>query len=255
MKWNYGASSGEVVAGGNRRGNQTNQLSFPRNVIVDRQTDSLIICDWGNRRVVRWPRQNGTNGETIISDIECFAGLAIDDNGSLYISDFQKNEVKRWKKGEMHGTVVAGRNGGGNGLNQLNSPTYIFVDRDHSIYISDKDNHRVMLWTEGAREGVIVAGGRGKGDDLTHLKYPYGMVVDQLGAVYVADSWNNRVIRWTKGATEGSVVVGGNSEGEQPNQLICPIGLSLDRRGHLYVADSGNRRILKFQIDSSTSSS
>ncbi|CAF4450225.1 unnamed protein product, partial [Adineta steineri] len=141
----------------------------PRNVIID--SDNLIICDWGNRRVARWPRRDGTEGEIIISDIECFGGLAMDDSKNLYVADFQKNEVKRWKQGEVQGTVVAGGHGDGNGLNQLNGPTYIFVDRNHSVYISDKDNHRVMMWREGAQEGVIVAGGRGKGNDLTQLKY------------------------------------------------------------------------------------
>ena len=40
-------------------------------VIVDKERDNLIICDNGNRRVVRWPRRNGTSGETIISNIDC----------------------------------------------------------------------------------------------------------------------------------------------------------------------------------------
>ena len=250
IKWNYGESNGQIVAGGNGKGNSTNQLNFPRNVIVDTETDTLIICDWGNRRVVRWPLQYGANGEVIISDIDCFGGLAMDDRGYLYVSDFQKNEVKRWKIGDIHGTVVAGGNKDGNRLNQLNAPTYIFVDRDHSVYVSDKDNHRVMMWAEGAQEGIIVAGGRGRGNDLTQLAYPYGMTVDQLGTVYVADSWNNRIMRWTKGAEQGNIIIGGNGEGEKPNQLSYPFGLILDRRGNLYIADYSNHRIQKFQIDS-----
>ena len=30
------------------------QLNRPTDVIVDKKNDSLIICDQGNRRVVRW---------------------------------------------------------------------------------------------------------------------------------------------------------------------------------------------------------
>ena len=248
LAWNYGASKGQVVAGGNGKGDRNDQLNFPRNVIVDSKTDCVIICDWGNRRVVRWPRKDGVSGEIIISNIECFGGLTMDDNGSLYVSDFQNNEVKRWRKGEVHGTIVAGGNGGGNNLNQLNGPTYLFVDRNHSIYISDKDNHRVMMWKEGAQEGSIVAGGRSKGNDLTHLTYPYGLVVDPSGALYIADSWNNRIMCWLKGAREGSIVIGGNGEGGQSNQFNYPIGLSFDRQGNLYAADSYNQRVVKFQL-------
>ena len=80
VAWKYGAKTGEVVAGGNGRGNQMNQLDYPRDVIVDKKNDSLIICDRSNRRVVRWSRQNATKRQTIISNIDCY-GLTMDNNG------------------------------------------------------------------------------------------------------------------------------------------------------------------------------
>ncbi|CAF5103909.1 unnamed protein product, partial [Rotaria sp. Silwood1] len=91
MEWKRDATSGQVVAGGNGQGSGTHQLSNPLDVIVDKETDSLIICDRLNKRVVRWPRQNRTSGETIISNINCW-GLTMDENGSLYIVDFGKAE-------------------------------------------------------------------------------------------------------------------------------------------------------------------
>ncbi len=48
------ATSGQVVAGGNGLGNRNDQLNFPQHVIVDNETDSLIITDRENRRVMRW---------------------------------------------------------------------------------------------------------------------------------------------------------------------------------------------------------
>ena len=82
VEWKWGATSGQVVAGGNGQGSGNHQLSNPTDVIVDKERDSLIICDCSNRRVVRWPRRNGTNGETIISNIDC-CGF---DNGREWIS-------------------------------------------------------------------------------------------------------------------------------------------------------------------------
>ena len=32
------------------------QLNDPTDVLVDRETDTLLICDRDNRRVMRWPR-------------------------------------------------------------------------------------------------------------------------------------------------------------------------------------------------------
>jgi sugar lactone lactonase YvrE len=249
VEWKSGATSGQVVAGGNGQGSGAHQLSYPTDVIVDKERESLIICDNSNTRVVRWLRRDGTSGETIISNISCI-GLTMDESGSLYATDEIKHEVRRYRRGESEGTVVAGGNGWGNRLDQLSYPTYVFVDRDHSVYVSEWLNARVMKWVEGAKQGIVVAGGQGQGNDLTQLFYPRGVVVDELGTVYVADWMNDRIMRWVKGATQGSVIVGGNSRGGQSNQLNGPVGLSFDRHSNLYVVDWVKDRVQKFNIDS-----
>jgi sugar lactone lactonase YvrE len=248
VEWKRGDTSGTVLAGGNGEGNRADQLNSPADVIYDKETDSLIICDWGNDRVTRWPRRNGTRkGETIIDNIAC-SGLTMDDEGSLYVSDVGKQEVRRYRRGEMNGIVVAGGNGHGAALNQLSAPVYVCVDGEHAVYVSDNENHRVMKWVKGAKEGIVVAGGRGQGKDLTQLSYPNGMLVDAAGNVYVADSGNHRVMRWCRGATQGTVVVGENGQGGGANQFNGPTGLSFDRHGHLYVADCNNNRVQRFSL-------
>ncbi|CAF5152678.1 unnamed protein product, partial [Rotaria sp. Silwood1] len=107
VEWKSGATNGKVVAGGNGYRIGARQLSRPLDVIIDKESDSLIISDGGNNRVVRWPRRNGTSGETIVSNIACW-GLTMDDNGSLYVVDTEKYEVRRYKIGDTKGTGVAG---------------------------------------------------------------------------------------------------------------------------------------------------
>ncbi|CAF1315403.1 unnamed protein product, partial [Rotaria magnacalcarata] len=70
----------------------------------------------------------------------------MDEQRYLYVSNYEKHEVRRYQLGENIGTLVAGGNGRGNGLNQLNCPTYLFVDRQQNVYVSDYWNHRVMKW-------------------------------------------------------------------------------------------------------------
>jgi sugar lactone lactonase YvrE len=251
VEWKSGALTGQIVAGGKGEGNRVDQLNGPTDVIIDKQSNCLIICDRVNKRVVMWSCQNGTHEKTIISDIDCW-GVTMDDNGYLYVSDVTKNEVRRWKTGDTRETIVAGGNGKGNRLDQLSSPTYLFVDHEQSVYVSDRDNHRVVKWMKGAKEGVVVAGGRGQGSSLAQLSNPRGVSVDQLGNVYVVDGDNHRVMRWFQGAKEGTVVVGGNGEGKQANQLNGPAGLTFDRQGNLYVVDWGNNRVQRFNIDSSS---
>ncbi|CAF1280548.1 unnamed protein product, partial [Rotaria magnacalcarata] len=250
IQWKNGdTTNGQVVAGGNGVGNGLNQLYQPTNVLVDKETDSLIICDRDNQRVVRWSRRSGTTqGEILIDDIDCW-GLAMDEQRNLYVSDTGKDEVRRYQFGEKNGTLVAGGNEKGDELNQLNFPTYLFVDRQQNVYVPDRDNHRVMKWNKGAKEGIVVAGEQGQGNALTQLYFPSGIFVDTLGTLYVVDSWNDRVMRWTQGAKQGTVIVGGNGYGAGPNQFNYPCGLSFDRHGNLYVVDNNNHRVQRFSIE------
>jgi sugar lactone lactonase YvrE len=241
VEWKSDVNNGQIVAGGKGQGNRNDQLDYPSKVIVDKENDSLIICNRGSRRVVQWPRQNGRSRKTLISNIDCH-DLIMDNDGYLYVSDLEKDEVRRWKIGETNGTIVAGGNGKGNRLDQLNCPSYIFIDENHSVYVSDKNNHRVMKWVKDAKEGIVVAGDQGQGNGLRQLSFPCGIIVDQLGSVYVADGWNNRVIRWLKGAREGTIVVGGNGYGDRPNQFYGPMDLSFDQQNNLYVVDWENIR-------------
>jgi sugar lactone lactonase YvrE len=251
VQWGLGATSGQVVAGDNGPGSQLDQLNRPRDVIVDKETDSLIICDAGNRRVMRWSRRSRTSEEIVIKNIDC-ARLTMDDQRFLYVSDFVKHEVRRYRAGDLNGTVVAGREGKGDRLSQFDQPTYVFVDRDRSVYVSDMNNHRVMKWVIDAKEGIVVAGGQGKGNSTAQLSFPRGIFVDPMGTVYVVDTGNDRVVMYrcnNEMTAQGNVVVGGNGRGQQANQLSNPEGLSFDRHGNLHVADYHNHRIQRFSIE------
>ncbi|CAF4770492.1 unnamed protein product [Rotaria socialis] len=251
MQWKNGdTTNGEIVAGGKGQGNGLHQLNCSTDVLIDKETDSLIICDRWNRRVVRWFRRSGTTqGEILIDNIQCY-GVAMDEQRYLYVSDDEIHEVRRYQFGEKNGTLVAGGNGQGDGLNQLNVPAYLFLDRQQNVYVSDYNNNRVMKWNKGATEGIVVAGGQGEGNDLTQLSRPNGLFVDTLGTLYVADSRNHRVMRWTQGDKKQiTVIVGGNGQGAGANQFNGPCGLSFDRQGNLYVADYGNTRVQRFFIE------
>ncbi|CAF1419655.1 unnamed protein product [Adineta steineri] len=247
VEWKHGAKQGQTIAGRNGAGSQMDQLYCPTDMIVDQQNHSIIIADSWNRRVIQWFNQNQ---QILIKNIDC-NGLAMDKNGFLYVSNYKKNEVRRWKMGEYNnaGVVVAGGNGQGDRLNQLSFPRYIFIDEDQSVYVTDRDNHRVMKWRKDAKEGTVVAGGNGQGRNLNQLSSPQGIIFDDLGQIYVADFENHRIMRWYEGKEEGEVVVGGNSkEGNQSNQLNGPLGISFDDERNLYVADCLNHRIQKFEI-------
>jgi len=252
VKWKLGENNGEIVAGGNGQGNRIDQLNCPIDVIVDENNKSLIICDQGNRRVLRWSLENPNGDKEILIQNILGWGLMMNENGDLFVSDCENCAVKRWRKGEIgkgkEGIIVAGGNGKGNQLNQLYLPTYIFIDREETVYVSDTNNHRVMKWYKGASEGIVVAGGQGPGNSLNQLNGPYGLLVNEIGDIYVADCYNHRIICWSLSSKEGRVVVGGNGAGQGSNQLNYPTSLSFDVENNLYVADQLNHRMQRFRV-------
>ncbi|CAF1168208.1 unnamed protein product [Adineta steineri] len=247
VEWKYKAKEGKIIAGGNGKGSRMDQLNYPIDVIFDQQNHLLIIADYGNKRVIQWLNQNQ---QILIDNIACH-GLAMDKYEFLYVSSWEKNEVRRWKMGEYNskGIVVAGGYGQGNKLNQLNRPSFIFVNEDQSVYVSDTYNHRVMKWRTDVEEGIVVAGSNGHGlRSLNQLSYPRGVVVDHLDQIYVADWGNSRIMRWYEGKEEGEIVVGRTGQKNESNQINYPKGLSFDDEKNLYVADYENHRIQEFKI-------
>jgi DNA-binding beta-propeller fold protein YncE len=162
VKWASGALSGRVIAGGNGQGSQANQLNYVTKLAVDKN-GTIFLCDRDNRRIQRWLKDED-HGQTIISIISCW-GVAMDNKETLYISDLEKHCVTKWPGNQ----IIAGGNGKGHELNELNEPADLFVDHDQSVFVADYANDRVMKWPVNAKEGIVIAGGNGQGDGVNQL--------------------------------------------------------------------------------------
>jgi sugar lactone lactonase YvrE len=84
VAWKKGDNKGHIVAGGQGEGNGLHQLNRTTDVRIDKDMQSLIICDCGYGRVVRWPLNYGIQGEILVDNIDCH-GLAMDRQGCLYV--------------------------------------------------------------------------------------------------------------------------------------------------------------------------
>ncbi|CAK9005551.1 unnamed protein product [Durusdinium trenchii] len=88
-------------------------------------------------------------------------------SSDVYVSDTGQHRVVKYALAGGDGTVVAGGNGVGGALDQLSSPSGLFVDENAeelgvpiiNVYVVDTDNHRVMRVRDDTQAATLVAGG------------------------------------------------------------------------------------------------
>ncbi|CAF4355273.1 unnamed protein product, partial [Rotaria sordida] len=72
-------------------------------------------------------------------------------------------------EGAKQGIVVAGGQGEGNGLTQLQYPEGVIVDQLGTVYVADSHNDRIMRWPKGATQGSVIVGENGEGEQSNPL--------------------------------------------------------------------------------------
>ncbi len=147
--------------------------------------------------------------------------------------------------------IVAGGNGEGTGLNQLNNPSAIFIDQSGNLFVVDQNNNRVLKFPPGSTsltDGVVVAGSNTNGGSgPSELNYPMSVFVDAAGNIYVADFVNGRVQKFPP-----------NSTSTTPGITVAQYGLegpsyvALDASGNMFVADEASEDIVKYPPNSTS---
>ena len=104
MKWMKNAKEGIIVAGGQGKGNQLTQLSYPQGVIVD-HLGNVYVTDHGNYRIMCWSKGSkqgriivGGNGSGIQSNLlNLPIGISFDREDNLYVVDYYNNRVQKFE--------------------------------------------------------------------------------------------------------------------------------------------------------------
>ncbi|CAF0800846.1 unnamed protein product [Adineta steineri] len=165
-RWKMGEydNEGIIVAGGNRNGNQLNQLNYPGFIFVD-DNQSVYISDQNNHRVMKW-RKDAKEGTVVaggndagenLNQLFQPEGVTVDDLGQIYVADCQNHRIMRWCEGKEEGEVVVGGNGLGNQSNQLHFPTGLSFDDEGNLYVTDYFNQRILNFAPTVEEYEIPA--------------------------------------------------------------------------------------------------
>jgi uncharacterized protein (TIGR03437 family) len=261
-------------------------FNFPNVVVVDKN-DNVYISDQLTSRIRKVTPDGkisaiaGTGEGEVVGFVGGFSGdggpatqarlngqvgLALDNNGNLFVADRLNHRIRRIDAitGVIttvvgNGSIGAGGDGGPATQAELNAPTGVAVDGAGNLYITDIGNQRIRRVS--AADGKIstiagtgVAGFSGDGGPATsaliNLAYPATLALDAAGDLYFADRNNHRIRKITLGAgvittVAGTGVAGFNGDGTAPaaTALSFPTSVAFDSTGAMIIADSGNNRV------------
>ncbi len=177
------------------------ELTNPTGVTVD-AAGNMYIADYGNnviRRVdattgiITTVAGNGTagwlgdGGPATNAELANPYNVAVDASGSLYISDWFNDRVRKVDGSGTITTYVA-----------IPKPTNVTLDGAGNLFVSSQSNHSVTKINGSG--SIIIAGGLGMGFSgdggpatAAQLSSPAGVAVNGAGDVFIADMANERI--------------------------------------------------------------
>ena len=245
------------------------QLSVPRGIAIDAD-GNLYIADTGNNQVHKWDDGGltaiagaaglGDGGPAINARLLEPKGIALLEDGTLYITDSGNNRVRKVDTDGVITTFAgtgeqgSGGDGGPATEAQLYYPTGIAVDSAGNVYIADSRNNRVRrVDTDGVITTFAGTGEEGPLEDRddvgdggpatsARLSRPVGLAFDADGNLFVTDPGNSRIRRID---TNGMITTYAGSErsfsgDEGPAaeaQFSLPLGFEIDADGNFYITD------------------
>lgn len=248
-------------------------LSRPNSVAVD-SAGTTYIADTRNNRVRKVTANgmittlagnglaafSGDNGPAGNASLNVPFGVALDQQGNVYIADTLNGRIRKVAPNGII-TTVAGGGSGGDGSPAtaagLCQPRSVGVDSAGNLYISDNCLWRVRKVSTAGIISTVAGNGTngysGDGGPAVNASFANvnGMAVDAAGTIYVADSGNARIRKITPGGTISTVAGSGNCCGTLGDggpataaSINNPVGVGLDSAGNLYITQiSGVRKV------------
>ena len=187
-------------------------------------------------------------------------GVAIDSNGSIYVTDYFNHRIRKISPlgnvSTLAGSGVAAFADGMGSAASFNLPSGVAVDSNGNIFVADFLNHRIRKISPSGNVTTFAGNGSAAFSDGVGLEAsfngPYGLAVDSFGAVFVGEYYNSRIRKISPSGNVSTFAGSGSFAFADGMGLAAsfnhPIGVAVDSLGTVYVADSWNNRIRKISL-------
>jgi uncharacterized protein (TIGR03437 family) len=198
--------------------NNTRVLKFAA-PLASGSVNPAAVGVWGEANLVSRGVPTQASGSTIAGPL----GVAIDNNGNLYVAVSADNRVLVFSAATSPGASAKNVMGQSDvstttantgtspyaSPNTLSAPADVKVDQNGNVYIADSGNNRIVSIPSGTKSASRVWGQNDFSSNginqvkPTSINFPYSMAVDYSQspyALYVSDTNNNRVLVWKDSA-------------------------------------------------------
>jgi sugar lactone lactonase YvrE len=187
------------------------------------------------------------------------AGIAIDNNGNVYVSQPITNTVQKISSTGIQTTFAGNGNitGGavdGNGTNaQFSSPRQLAIDQNGNLYVADANNSEIRKITSSGTVTTVagmVAGFSSPNATIptANFHFPNGITVDPSGNLYIANSGSNVINKITP-TGQFLAILSPNPDISSETNYSEPLGVAADSEGNVFVANTFANTILKISSD------
>jgi DNA-binding beta-propeller fold protein YncE len=238
----------------------------PFGVAVDRDGNAFVADAGASNKIRKITAQGAVT--TLAGGAEGYAdgagasasfstpsGLAIDQDGNVYVADTGNNRIRKitpeGSVSTVAGSGAAGSRDGSAREAQFDAPLGVAVDTHGNVYVADTYNDRIRLVSSAGEVKTLAgAGAPGYADgDAGSARFdtPCGVAVMPSGVIVVADTGNDRLRRVTPAGQVTTVYL--KAQDQTPVELSSPLGLAATRDNYLYVTEQDRGRVWQIAPD------
>ncbi|CAF0721791.1 unnamed protein product [Adineta steineri] len=162
--------------------------------VSEGETHSVIRLKQGETKATTVAGGNGHGYEP--NQLHDPAYIFVDEQYSIYVSDYKYGRVTKWIKNAKEGIIVAKEQIPEQDHFWPHYPSGMAVDHFGNVYISELDNNQIVRWSEGSKEGHIVMNGGNYEQPPYLFTGPTAISLDRKGNLYVVDLYVHQILKF-----------------------------------------------------------